>query len=468
MFKIRQIVIVVLLLAQGIFEALKESGDFTQLEEKIHRLTQQAARLLLTFALEEIDQRLMAQREKTLKVIGSRERTLISTMGEIKIKRRMYRDEAGKYVFLLDQALGLASHRRISQRLQELVLDLATEMPFRRAAKVLSYLVPAVSPMAVWSTAQAAGEEACKEADKLKKDVFEKGVVPKGQRVVDRLNIEGDEIRLKQQRGKSKYLDLKLLVGYEGKTGPRRRLENRHTVAGITDGRGIWEEGSCVFGQKWALPEVKQIRIGGDGASWIKRGVEHFPGATYYLDLFHLRKRLTEALSNTAAYTAVTDGLARLDKEAVLRALDQEMSLLKGARKKRVRELKKYLLDNWSGIAQLPEEERLGTIEGQVRHTIARRMKRIGARWTLEGANRMGRLLAAKANGELPRYVAKPKSTLENLLPEQTFMEKVSACHQEDLEAWLRATMPALYGPFAGRPWIKYVLKEIASVQWPA
>jgi len=144
------------------------------------------------------------------------------------------------------------------------------------------------------------------------------------------------------------------------------------------------------------------------------------------------------------------------------------MSLLKGARKKRVRELKKYLLDNWSGIARLPEEERLGTIEGQVRHTIARRMKRIGARWTLEGANRMGRLLAAKANGELPRYVAKPKSTLENLLPEQTFMEKVSACHQKDLEAWLRATMPALYGPFAGRPWIKYVLKEIASVQWPA
>ena len=468
MFKIRQILMVVLLLAQGIFEALKEARDFTQLEEKVHRLTQQAGGVLLTFALEEIDQRLMAQREKTLKVIGSRERTLISTMGEIKIKRRMYRDEAGKYVFLLDQALGLASHRRISQRLQELVLDLATEMPFRRAAKVLSYLVPAVSPMAVWSTAQAAGEEACKEADKLKKDVFEKGVVPKGQRVVDRLNIEGDEIRLKQQRGKSKYLDLKLLVGYEGKTGPRRRLENRHTVAGITDGRGIWEEGSCVFGQKWALPEVKQIRIGGDGASWIKRGVEHFPGATYYLDLFHLRKRLTEALSNTAAYTAVTDGLARLDKEAVLRALDQEMSLLKGARKKRVRELKKYLLDNWSGIARLPEEERLGTIEGQVRHTIARRMKRVGARWTLKGAGRMGRLLAAKANGELSRYVAKPKSALENLLSEQTFMEKVSACHQKDLEAWLRATMPALYGPFAGRPWIKYVLKEIASVQWPA
>ena len=44
---------------------------------------------------------------------------------------------------------------------------------------------------------------------------------------------------------------------------------------------------------------------------------------------------------------------------------------------KGLRILKKYLVDNWVGIAQLPEEERLGAIEGQVRHIIARRMKRI-------------------------------------------------------------------------------------------
>ena len=119
-------------------------------------------------------------------------------------------------------------------------------------------------------------------------------------------------------------------------------------------------------------------------------------------------------------------------------------------------------------MAQLPEEERLGAIEGQVRHTIARRMKRVGARWTLEGADRMGRLLSAKANGELSRYVAKPKTTFANLLSDEVPVEKVDGCHQEDLEAWLRASMPALYGPSAGKPWVKYVLKEIASLQWPA
>jgi hypothetical protein len=353
--------------------------------------------------------------------------------------------------------------------MQELLLELWTEMPFRRAAKILSYLVPALSQMAIWNTMQAAGDEACKEAGMLKKDVFEKGVVPEGQRVVDKLFIEGDEIRLKRQRSKSKNLDLKLLVGYEGKTGSSRRLlENRHSVSGVMDGREAWEESSCVFGQKWALSEVKQVRIGGDGAPWIKSGVEYFPGATYHLDPFHLRRRLTEALSSTEAYTAVTNGIARLDKEAVLRALEQAMLPLRGASKKRVRELKRYLLDNWSGMAQLPEEERLGAIEGQVRHTIARRMKRVGARWTLEGADRMGRLLAAKANGELSRYVAKPKTTLASLLSDEVPVEKVDGCHQEDLEAWLRASMPALYGPSAGKPWVKYVLKEIASLQWPA
>jgi len=152
----------------------------------------------------------------------------------------------------------------------------------------------------------------------------------------------------------------------------------------------------------------------------------------------------------------------------VIEALDQAAAPLRGARKKRVKDLKKYLLDNWAGIAQLPEEERLGAIEGQVRHTIARRMKRIGARWSVEGADRMSRLLAARANDELHRYIGQSKSIVSQLLNFDTPVEKKFVCGKEDLESWVRASMPALRGPFAGRPWVKYVLKEIGSMQWPA
>ena len=84
----------------------------------------------------------------------------------------------------------------------QLALELATEMPFRRAAKVLGYLAPSVSSMGVWSVVKAAGEEAFAEAVKLKEDAFEHGRLPEGQKVTSNLFIEGDEVCIKRQSGK--------------------------------------------------------------------------------------------------------------------------------------------------------------------------------------------------------------------------------------------------------------------------
>ncbi|AAM24318.1 hypothetical protein M2349_001288 [Caldanaerobacter subterraneus subsp. tengcongensis MB4] len=35
---------------------------------------------------------------------------------------------------------------------------------------------------------------------------------------------------------------------------------------------------------------------------------------------------------------------------------------------------------------------------------------------------------------------------------------------EEDIEEWLRVSLPILEGPFASKPWIKYVLKELIRV----
>ncbi|MDP9750932.1 MULTISPECIES: hypothetical protein [Thermoanaerobacter] len=32
---------------------------------------------------------------------------------------------------------------------------------------------------------------------------------------------------------------------------------------------------------------------------------------------------------------------------------------------------------------------------------------------------------------------------------------------EEDVEEWLKVSLPILKGPFASKPWIKYVLKEL-------
>lgn len=90
------------------------------MEEKLHSLTRRAAGMLFAYALEEADRRLLARKDQALKVVGSRDRTLVTSMGEIRIRRRMYRDKSGEYIFLLHQSLGLEPHRRIIKRMQGL------------------------------------------------------------------------------------------------------------------------------------------------------------------------------------------------------------------------------------------------------------------------------------------------------------------------------------------------------------
>ncbi|GAW93211.1 hypothetical protein Tph_c09310 [Calderihabitans maritimus] len=134
----------------------------------------------------------------------------------------------------------------------------------------------------------------------------------------------------------------------------------------------------------------------------------------------------------------------------------------RGNRKKRITKLLRYLEENWAGIVASPGAKRLGAIEGQIQHNVARRMKRLGARWTISGGDRMARVLAAKANGELGNYTyrwpikqRKLKEVAKHAPVEDQNTNTV------DIEKWLQASVPALKSPFADRPWIKYVLREL-------
>lgn len=472
MFTVRLLVSVVLFLAEGIFEVLRSVGNLEELEERIQQLVQKMAGKLLVEALEQIDGRLARQRDqKVLESVDSRKRTLVTSFGEITFRRRYYRNaKTGSYHFLLDEAMGLEERRRLTPRMAKLGVELGTEMPFRRAARIMEYLVPGVSALAVWSEVQKAGERAQEEAENLRAAVFDQGVIPQGQKTVEQFSVEGDGVLIPQQQSDKSREEVKVIVGYEGKEGPRRRLKNRHTVAGTGSGEEIWEEASAVFGFKWSLDEVKKVRLGGDGAEWIKGGLAVFPQASYHLDRFHLRKRLTEALAfSSKHYEAVSEGIYLLDREVTVLALDSAIGVTRGAVRKRIWDFKNYLLENWDGIAALPEEERLGVIEGQVRHTIARRMKRIGARWTPGGTDRMSRLLAARANDELERYVkrsATPGWAVVHQVMGTSAIQLSAKPLGEDPAAWLEANVPALEGPFASAPWVKYVLKTLTSMRW--
>ena len=151
-------------------------------------------------------------------------------------------------------------------------------------------------------------------------------------------------------------------------------------MSGLADSQSMWEETYAKAGSKWDLNRVEKVYIGGDGADWPKDGLEYFPGAEYRLDPYHISKHLIEALwYDEETFNKVREAFYQSDFEKTQETLKEEIKKTKGNRRKKVIALLDYLTENWEGIAALKEEERLGTIEGQIQHNIARRMKRLGA-----------------------------------------------------------------------------------------
>lgn len=467
MLNIRQIVGAVLLFINGLVKLIGESKDFYELEKGIHELCQKVSKQIFIWALEQIDTRMMNERDRsTWEVVGFRARTIVSSFGELCYRRRLYRNKrTGESRFFTDELLGWPARARITPRLKELAVKLSTELSFERAAEILKYLVPGIGQMTIWEATREVGEVLQQEGQEKRAAIFEQGEAPRGEEVTAELFIEADGVMVHLQRAKQKRGEIKHIVAYEGKEKIEREryaLRNRLVLSSINEGEATWEESYAMIGGKWDLEQTQKIYIGGDGADWPKQGVEYFPGAEYRLDPYHLSKHLTEALwHDEETFRKVATAISRGNWQETAEALTEAGKKARGNRKKRVTKLMHYLEENWEGIAITPGAKALGTIEGQIQHNVARRMKRLGARWTINGGDRMARLLAAKANGKLENYILRWPIKHEEL-KELAQKKPVKKQKAEDIERWLQVSLPALKGPLADRPWVKYVLRELA------
>ncbi len=472
MLDIRHVVAIVLFFVNGLWKIIRSGCEYKTLEEQLQVLSQQVTTRLFVWTLEKMDEEILKTRDKKrYKCIRFEERTGVTIFGEFTIKRRVYKDiETNTYHFLLDEALGWPSRQRFSPKMRDIALDLATEMPFRRAARIMSKLVPGITAMSVWEVARQAGEVIQKEGDTVRQAVFEDGVIPEGKYSTDVLFLEADGVIINQQKSQRKKAEVKLLTAYDGKRiskDGRRSLEHRYSVATTREAENFWEESSAHLANQWKMDRIKKVELGGDGASWVKEGIELFPNTVYHLDRYHLCKNLTECLAfSPTSYQAAVGAIEQKDQQALIDILDRAAKINKGTKRKKIKKLKNYLLENWDGIiAQLPEGG-LGVIEGQVRHIIARRMKRIGARWSPEGTDRMARLLAAKANNELSDAlsVSKPINITLAKAVGDTPINISRSSSVEDTQAWLQAHVPAIDTPYLTGHMLRKIVKIVPDL----
>lgn len=474
---------VLLLLMQGVYKALFEGGDFKALELAVERVVQEATRRLLVVALEAKDGWLMEHRGGGLRLVGVRRRRLLTKVGEVVFRRRYYVDRGtGQGRFLLDEVLGLRRRQRYSPAVRELAVELAVEMSFGSAARWLERWTQGavgLSRMAIWGDVQEAGGAAVMEAEGLREAVFGRGEVPEGGRGAEALFLEFDELHVRGRRGRGgrrERVGLKHALAYEGREEDGRGgavLVHRRVHVAVGDGEGAVEQALADFGRHWEFSRVGRCTVGGDGARWIRKAREYLPpGTGYRLDRFHLRRALREGLGHDVQmYGGVCEALAAGKSWAeVDRLLQVAWRRARGERRRRVQELRGYLEGQWEGIVADQDTRGLGAIEAENYHVLAKRMKRRGAAWSGKGAHHMGRLRAAQANGELERYTWVSWRRCPELLatsPRPSMVREVAGVQElEDAAAWLRARVPALYGPHAGRPWVE-VLRQLVSVRSP-
>jgi hypothetical protein len=442
-------------------------------------MSYEVARKFLEEQLEKLEEYLCRVRNKGLKVEHIRERWVSTPLGDVRIKRRQYVDVQGKSRYLLDELLGLASRSPLVPELKEASLFLATLLPFRKCAKVLEKSRPqaASSHTAIHRLVRKAAEPYLKAEEVEVRHLYETGEVPVGEgRKIQRLFVEADGTMIALQREKERKAEIKVGIAYEGweeVSRDRYRVIEKAVYSDITSGEDFWERFSLKLARKYDLAGIEEIIGGGDGAGWVKSGV-NLLGGRYQLDRFHLLRALRRALSYQKDLISPVYQACEVGNRAVVNALlIQARNRARGQEREGIEQLMRYLRENADGLRDYriePGKEgkglrRTGAIESNVDKVAANRMKKRGMSWTKAGARSMACLLALSMEGKL-NLLAHQASKIE--VKARVSIKKVrrilKKSYSETEGKWLQASIPALYGPHASRPWVKY-LKSLSEAR---
>lgn len=434
----------------------KDKLTFKDSEREFYKIGCEIAKLLLQKFLEEMDRELGESRDKAmLRNKGKRTTTVKTLMGEVSVTRSLYRqaqDEGSpKYVYLLDEALGLDTLGFMSPNLVEKIVDYSCEMSYREVAKAVSSLTnQPISHQGVWNIVQAVGEKQM-EAEKRLVESFKNNELS-GSKDVPILFEEADGLWLSMQgksreKGSSKRRkELKLSVTYEGWKQRYPSSKEYQTVGKMAfAGYMTSEEMKCLRDaavyQRYNVDEIMYRILNGDGASWIRRDHEQ-EGDIVQLDPFHLAQAVTRNVSDKKLRKPLIKWLKAGEFEKVFKKLE-ELKYESGGEAKEVEKLSQlegYIKSNIDGIVPYKEREgmklpvapegieyrNLGTMERQVRR-FAARMKG-GKSWSVKGATHLSKLIALKMGEDFEEKIA---GLVSGKLPDrftERFIETLSNC----------------------------------------
>lgn len=403
--------------------------NFEDLEKKIYDYVCNIGRQITVYMLEQIDENLMKNRDKKrYKSKQIRQTTIKTVYGEVEYSRRMYLDkQTNEYVYLLDDSMQMERIGQISTNLAKKITEAVSEMPFRKAAKVISHTTgQVISSHGVWDVAQKVGtmiqQEEYKQVENLEKEQTE----GKQESQIVFTETDGVWLKIQKNKKKTKSRELKLATIYDGWDGDF--LHNRLVIAGMETGKDFNLKTEALTQSFYDIDAAQYRVLNGDGAKWIKNTYD--PEMIFQLDPFHVEQEIIRKISNKKIRGRVREAYHANDPDKMLEIIDTYInSIDDGTKKNEIKNAKKlyeYLKNNKEGltpwqkqIGEVPEPpeglayRNMGTQENHNSSLVCGRMKGHKKRWSVTGASNLAKIICVKENNQLDKIIEKADGVIQ-------------------------------------------------------
>lgn len=447
-------------------QKIERTIKMEELEETIQGIAIETGQEALGMGIKELDDRIAERIPKGWQNVGTEERWLVSSIGAMRYKRRIYLDEKRKRRKPVDELLGIEKYGRMSGRVQEMGASLACMGTYRLAASQLSWLIKTpISHSAIQRLAWNTGNRIADGEEAERKRVFDHGdPIEAGKVKAPVLYGESDGVWVHLQREKRRSAEVRVAIMSTGRKQigkDRYRFENKRCITAIGLNSEQWQEQIVRETHLYYdLSETKMLISGGDGNQWVRHSFDRMElPQEFILDRFHLRRAARRTFHCKSEAARIVSQLRQKGFSSVSKELSQRIEHSEGRERQKLKEFYCYIHNNQDGLLDL--EHRgvdlpacLGGIEGNVDKLVVHRMKGRGCSWRFRGLRAM--LALCRNCDELKHHSYRyhplsipNKSTLR--------VQKLDVEYSEVLYK----TMPILHGPDHDKPWVNTLRKIV-------
>lgn len=368
---------------------------------------------------------------------GRRDKTFVTVLGDITLKRAYYTDENGRGYYPRDEKLGLDKDS-LSDGVKRMVGHTASILSFKASSLMLENLTTLhVGAKQI----ERASEDLGREIAENEKNIVVEGI-PCSKTMYLGIDGTGCPVRKeetegrkgKQPDGSAKTREVKLAVTFSAdrldKNGTPVRDEGSVTYNAAIESAatGDLDENISDFAsrveresKRRGFEKAERQVILGDGAKWIWNiAGDLFPGAIQIIDLYHAKGTISRVAKEVFGINSdfgkqwgkeLRDDLEAGRIDTILEKLKPYLEDFKEAESCR-----KYLLNNrdklnYPYFRELGLSTSSGIVESGCRHVIGARVKQSGMHWTVEGANSIISLRCSKLSNRFEDFMTERKKS---------------------------------------------------------